>query len=416
LEKNVDYAFSAIEAMNKGYRPCLRCRPDSSPYSYAWQGVKTTAQRAAKMLVEAPHQSIDKISERLGISARYLHKLMLAHFDIPPKKYRVFHQVLMAKRLLHYSNMSVEQVAHGVGFNSARQLQTHIKSVTGLTPLQIRQSKRVPMQTPQQDNMIIVHLQYQGPYDWPALRDFFAKRLIQGNEKISEHAFTKTFSINGDAVEVTMRYMPKQSYFELDYSHEYVHHCAQIISMASRILDISANPSVIAPALELCGLQSAQIRPGLRIPGICSRFEAGVRAILGQQVSVTAAISQVNKLHAALSPSAHEFVSPHTLSQSDLACIKLPETRKNALRSFAKLMHEDPNADFEKWLAIKGIGPWTVNYVNLRATDNPDVWLDTDLVIRQRLKALAEAGQAIDADKCAPWRSYLTFSLWNLEL
>jgi AraC family transcriptional regulator of adaptative response / DNA-3-methyladenine glycosylase II len=276
------------------------------------------------------------------------------------------------------------------------------------------------MLTPEQEQPsnssdIALKLNYQAPYDWPALRDFFAKRLIQGNESISEDSFTKVFNIEGDEVRVTMQYVPTQSHFELSFSHDFVDHTPRIIVMASRILDIDAKPSVITPALQASGLSKSQIQAGLRIPGICCRFEAGVRAILGQQVSVTAAISQVNKLHAALSPNGQAFVSPGVLAASDLDCIKLPQTRKNALRSFAQLMHDEPDADFEQWLAIKGIGPWTVNYVNLRANDNPDVWLHTDLVIRQRIQALADDGQIIAPNECAPWRSYLTFSLWNLS-
>jgi AraC family transcriptional regulator of adaptative response / DNA-3-methyladenine glycosylase II len=263
---------------------------------------------------------------------------------------------------------------------------------------------------------IRVCLAYEPPYQWPALRDFFAKRLIVGNESISDNVFSKTLSIEQDAVRVHMRHVPEQSHFEVSFHQDFAHHEARIIKMVSRILDLQANPKEISDSLQNSGLKSHQIEIGMRIPGICSRFEAGVRAILGQQVSVVAAINQVNKLNSALSANAEAFVTPSEVVNSDLSCIKLPQARKNALTSFAELMLQDPEADFDKWLAIKGIGPWTVNYVNLRATDNNDVWLNTDLVIRQRLKALSEQGQDIDADKCTPWRSYLTFSLWNLAL
>jgi AraC family transcriptional regulator of adaptative response / DNA-3-methyladenine glycosylase II len=261
-----------------------------------------------------------------------------------------------------------------------------------------------------------VCLAYQSPYHWPALRDFFAKRLIVGNESISDNVFSKTLSIARDAVRVHMRHVPEQSHFEVSFHQDFAHHEARIIAMVSRILDLQANPKEISDSLQYSGLKSHQIEIGMRIPGICSRFEAGVRAILGQQVSVAAAINQVNKLNSALSADADAFVTPSAVVNSDLSCIKLPQARKNALTNFAELMLQDPEADFSQWLAIKGIGPWTVNYANLRATDNTDVWLNTDLVIRQRLKALSEQGQHIDADKCAPWRSYLTFSLWNLSL
>lgn len=259
-------------------------------------------------------------------------------------------------------------------------------------------------------------LAYEPPYQWSALRNFFGKRLIAGNEYISDDVFRKTLCIEQEAVRVHMRFVPEQSHFEVAFDQKFKQYEAHIVAMVSRILDLRASPKEIAQSLQYSGLKSHQIEIGMRIPGICSRFEAGVRAILGQQVSVAAAINQVNKLNSALSANAEAFVTPSAVVNSDLSCIKLPQARKNALSSFAKLMLQDPEADFDKWLAIKGIGPWTVNYVNLRASDNTDVWLHTDLVIRQRLKALSEQGQHINADKCAPWRSYLTFSLWNLSL
>jgi AraC family transcriptional regulator of adaptative response / DNA-3-methyladenine glycosylase II len=262
----------------------------------------------------------------------------------------------------------------------------------------------------------IMQMPYEPPYDWPALRDFFARRCIQSNEIITEDSILKHFSIDEELIAVHMQYSPQEEHFTVRFAQNFACYENAIRDRVSLMLDLHIDPDVISGKLTAAGLNQSQFTPGLRIPRIACRFEAGVRAILGQQVTVTAAVSQLNKLHKALAPRPIQFPSAEDIAQSELDCIRLPQTRKQALRDFAQLMIETPGADLEQWLKIKGIGPWTVNYVNLRATSNNDVWLDTDLVIRQRVNLLAEREQMLAPDKCSPWRSYLTFALWNAAL
>ncbi|MFC4698560.1 DNA-3-methyladenine glycosylase 2 family protein [Glaciecola siphonariae] len=416
LEKNVEYAHSAVEAMHRGFRPCLRCRPDSSPHSFAWQGVQTTVERAMRLLTEDYSRSIEDVSERLGVSARYLRKLMTSHLQLSPKQFRLFNQILLAKRLLHGSNMNIEQVAQGAGFSSSRQLQHHMKQICSLTPTQIRSAHHAA--SAKQANIQLM-LYYQGEYDWPSMRDFFKRRQIDNNEAVSQTSFTKSLNIHNRNVRVCMRHKASARAFEVSYSHEHVDLSAAIIERVNKILDLQANPYVIYDAIEKAGLKPSQINRGIRIPGLSCRFEAGVRAILGQQVSVQAAITQLNRLQQGLVGAAQSFITPEQLRDADLSFLKMPGARKAALQNFAALMAQHPNADFDQWLALKGIGPWTVNYVKLRATSSTDVWLDTDLIIRQQIKKLHDSFEQQKAppftpEHAAPWRSYLTLALWNL--
>lgn len=266
----------------------------------------------------------------------------------------------------------------------------------------------------QDKNQISLLLTYQGDYDWSLMRDFFARRLIQNNEQISETIFAKTLTIRGQGVRVIMRHNCTSQGFDVSFDVKFANLSSEIIAQVSNILDLHAIPDVIFNALERAGLRKDQLNLGLRIPGINSRFEAGVRAILGQQVSVKAAITQVNRLQQGIAGDDDKLITPQQLAQSDLSFLKLPASRKGALTLFAQLMASQEDADFEQWLAIKGIGPWTVNYVRLRATSSTDIWLNTDLVIRQKMIALTQAGQTLNDSQAAPWRSYLTLSLWNL--
>jgi len=90
----------------------------------------------------------------------------------------------------------------------------------------------------------------------------------------------------------------------------------------------------------------------------------------------------------------------------------MPGARKASLKAFAEYaaahaIGDDPDA----LLAIKGIGPWTTDYIKMRGLSDPDIFLARDLGVK---KALEKGGHRIDPDRATPWRSYLTFHLWNL--
>jgi methylphosphotriester-DNA--protein-cysteine methyltransferase len=127
LEKNVEYFHLAQQAMSAGYRPCLRCRPDSAPHSFAWQGVHTTVQRGIRLLSQYKELSITEIATKLGITDRYFRQLFQQHLGLSPKQYQLFDKVLFAKQLLHQSNLTIEHIAHASGFTSARRLQHNLK-------------------------------------------------------------------------------------------------------------------------------------------------------------------------------------------------------------------------------------------------------------------------------------------------
>ena len=423
LEKNVTYAASAQIALAQGYRPCLRCRPDSAPHSHAWQGVHTTVRRAMDLLSEQKEQSIAHIALRLGISSRYMNKLFNTHLQVPPKRFRVYQQVLMAKNLLQQTNVSVEQVAHTVGFASARQLQQHVKTHLQLTPTQIRNNQDTQHSTPSKpllNSEISLLLSYRPPYNWPQVRDFFARRAIHGNETISQNGFEKVLSIHGQGVLVSVQHCPQKNAFVLRFNASFVTHTLVIISVINRILDLQASPQIIQDALMQAGLLAPELVSGLRVPGVACAFEAGCRAILGQQVSVTAAVNKVNELHQHFAQSEQsKFPEPAEVAASDLLFLKMPAQRRQSLIDLAqyfanaKLASNEP-VNTQLLLPIKGIGPWTVNYIEMRAQGNSDVWLNGDLIIKQQTAKFAAINRVLKPDLAAPWRSYLTLNLWSL--
>ncbi len=412
-EENVEYYQQAVQAMEKGYRPCLRCRPDSAPGSYAWQGVNTTVKRAQELLCEVPAQTVEKIASRLGIGARYLNKLFTVHLGVSPKRFQLFNQLMLAKRLLQETSLSIDMIAEAAGFASARRLQSQIQQHWQLTPTAIR--KMLPaaecrLQTPS----VTLKLAYRPPYNWHWVRDFLRLRAIDSVEKITDDSYSRAFEIEGIKGQITATHRPEQCAFNVEIKLEEFKYLQKVIQNMSRVLDIEAEPILIEEALLASGLQDAQLCEGIRIPGAFSSFEAGCRAILGQQVSLRAATTQLNRLVANLSQSSQFgaiFPTPAQVATSDLAFLPMPERRKMALQQFAQLCCEayDGRPSDSAIMNIKGIGEWTLNYYLMRGCGAPDRFLEGDLVARNMAKKLA-----INSHMASPWRSYLTLNLWQL--
>jgi AraC family transcriptional regulator of adaptative response / DNA-3-methyladenine glycosylase II len=337
-----------------------------------------------------------------------------------------------------------------VGFASARQLQQHVKTYLRLSPTQLRKvstdgcSEKSNDQSSQLSADVNILLAYRPPYNWEQVRDFFARREIKGNEYVTDKSVRKILNIEYEKmegnvfsvpifVEVNMRHEPSENGFYVSFNAAYSKHTLAIIATVRRMLDLDACPALIEQALGCAGLAPKQIVSGLRIPGVASEFEAGCRAILGQQVSVTAAVNKVNQLHEYFAQLRNTgnvetgFPSPNEIANSDLLFLKMPAARRQTLIALAKFYVDAKNdvkeggtdADVSgkstnTLINIKGIGPWTVNYIDLRAKGNTDIWLDTDLVIKQQVAKLATNNQPLNNELAAPWRSYLTLNLWSL--
>jgi AraC family transcriptional regulator of adaptative response / DNA-3-methyladenine glycosylase II len=418
LEKNVEYFQLAQQAMLAGYRPCLRCRPDSAPHSFAWQGVNTTVQRGMRLLRQNRELSIQEIAIKLGITARYFRQLFQQHLGLSPKQYQLFDKVLFAKQLLHESSLPIEHVAHASGFASARRLQHNFKKVTGLTPQQIKQSKH------KQSELISLRLAFRPPFNWQHMQSFLALRVIQGVENITDNSYSRTFVIGSDKGWFRISAIQDKHYLQVEIRLPNIEKLTTVLSNIERMFDLNADTKTIQSQLLRSGVPEDKVVTGLRIPGVWDIFEAGCRAILGQQISVKAAITLLSQLTDELGETEGDnvyFPTAKVIANHDLSFLKIPNSRKQTLQLFAQhnlnLLNppdspDEPDSSYspvDAWLNIKGIGPWTVAYAKMRGQSSPDIWLDTDLIIKKQLTKIK-----IDAELARPWRSYLTFQLWSM--
>lgn len=410
-EENVRYYALAASAMADGYRPCLRCRPDSAPRSHAWNGIQTTVTRGLSMLDELPPQKVANIATRLGISERYFNKLITSSISLSPKQYQMMQQALFAKQLLQQSNASVIDVALAAGYASARQLQRAMQTFCKMPPSKLRGSVK-HLNT----SAITLHLPFRPPYHWDYVRDFLAVRAVKGVEAVTANSYSRNCNIHGEIAQFTATYNAKANGFDVSITMANLKYLYLLVEQIKVMLDVNAQPELISASLHKAGLAETEVTQGLRLPTTFSLFEAGCRAIIGQQISVKAAMEQVTLFTETLGKTdekgkvkSYAFPTPEDVIGRSLAFLKMPQLRKQAISDFAALCARNPRPLYDEILAIKGIGEWTVSYIKMRGNGDPDTYLNGDLIVN---KAALLFGT--DEAEAAPWRSYLTLQLWHL--
>ncbi|CAH6861236.1 ADA regulatory protein [Vibrio chagasii] len=404
-EENVEYFSHQAQALKAGYRPCLRCRPDSAPFSPAWKGVETTFLRAMKLIDNGAlgSGSITDLAERLGISDRYLRTLFDTYIGVSPKQYSLYSQLMFAKQLLHTSSMSITDVGFASGFNSTRRFNDAFQKELKLSPSQIRRAK------PDDSLSNHVQLTFHGPLDWSHLLDFYRRRMIEGIEEVGEDYYQRTVKVNGSKgwFKATL---VKDNSLDIEFELDDINQLRSLIAHIRRMFDLDVDIAKVEAFFATIDTNLVA-RSGIRIPGVWSAWEAGVRAILGQQVSVTAAIGQLNLLVRELSGADEEtyFPTPKQIAEADLSFLRMPGSRKETLKRFAEYMVDNQAEHPSKWIDLKGIGPWTIQYALLRGLSEPNHLLVGDLVV----KKFIEHRPAINIESVSPWGSYATFHCWN---
>lgn len=289
-------------------------------------------------------------------------------------------------------------------------------------------------------------LPFKAPYDWPRVLRFFAGRATPGVEAVEDGVYRRAIDWAGASGTMTVRRHARKRCLVVGIEGEAGRHADTLAPHVALMFDVGADPSAIGAHLaEDCWLAPlVAAAPGLRVPGAWSAFELVVRAIVGQQVSVKAATTLIGRLvvraGARIEDHAHEgtawrFPTPAALAEADLANIGMPGKRVAALQGVARAVacgdvpidgatadrgrrDADLAARRAALLALPGIGPWTVEYIAMRAWRDPDAWPATDLVLMQSIAArdatLARpAAQRARTEGWRPWRAYAAMHLWN---
>ena len=141
---NVTFYPSAAAAEIAGYRPCLRCRPETAPFCPAWNGTRTTVVRAQRLIDAGAldEAGVDQLADRLGVSSRHLSRLFLKHLGASPIQVATTARLQRAKRMIDSTDLSMSEVALGAGFSSVRRFNAVFRAAYGRSPTDVKRLTR----------------------------------------------------------------------------------------------------------------------------------------------------------------------------------------------------------------------------------------------------------------------------------
>jgi AraC family transcriptional regulator of adaptative response / DNA-3-methyladenine glycosylase II len=432
--ENVRFFISAAAAQAAGFRACKRCRPDATPGSPDWDVRADLAGRAMRLIADGvvDREGVRGLAARLGYTERHIHRRLLATVGAGPLALARAQRAQTARILLETTAMPITGVAFAAGFQSVRQFNATIQEIFAATPTALRAGASRHGQA-EDSGALSLRLPYRAPLDAHGLIAFLAMRCVPGVEEVRDGAYRRAISLPHGGGTLELR--PATGHVHARYWLEDVRDLGAAMQRSRGLLDLDSDPHAVIETLAGDSILGALVRdaPGRRVPGHVDAHELAVRAVLGQQVSVAGARTLAARLVAGygepltrpLGTITHRFPTAHALAGADLQRLGMPRARARALGGLARALAEGElvldigvarDEAREQLLALPGIGPWTSEYIAMRALRDPDAYLPTDLGVRRALEALGHDGQPAAARAAAerwrPYRAYAVQHLW----
>jgi AraC family transcriptional regulator of adaptative response / DNA-3-methyladenine glycosylase II len=424
----------AAQAEREGFRPCLRCRPELAPGLAPMDAVATLAHQAAARIESGAlndDAGFEDLAEDLGISTRQLRRAVRQEFGVSPIELAQTNRLLLAKQLLADSLLPIIEVALASGFSSVRRFNASFRSHYGFSPSRLRKSVTLP----ELGGSFRLMLAYRPPLAWPVMLQFLAGRATAGVELISSETYARTVAIDGRRGWIRVAPAADRHALSVELSTSLTGVLPQVLNRLRHLFDLRARPDVIDRQLSHDPRLAESIRntPGLRVPGAFDSFELAVRAILGQQVSVSGATTLAGRLAARfgdpldtpvaglhrLAPTAKQLAQAELAELTKLGVLK---SRGATIRELARAVMRNeidlgPGTDVERVLEqlveIPGIGEWTAQYIAMRGLHWPDAFPASDLGLLRGSGLKSSAMLRKQADTWRPWRAYAAMHLWK---
>jgi AraC family transcriptional regulator of adaptative response / DNA-3-methyladenine glycosylase II len=435
--ENVVYYTTAAAASEAGFRPCLRCRPECAPGTPAWAGTSTTVHRGLRLIAQGALDdgNLEQLADRLGVTSRHLRRLFGKHLGASPLAVAHTQRLHFAKNLIDQTSLSMKDISIASGFGSVRRFNDTFKKTYGRSPGELRRRRDATVTA----SAFAVQLPYRRPFDWDGLLTFFAARATPGVENVQDGRYLRTIAIgdergildvqhSGDHLLLSLHGIGTTSLFS-------------IVQRARSLFDLDASTDEIARVLSVDSRLKALLKkkPGVRVPGSWDGFELTVRAILGQQISVSAATTLAGRIadrygerfevavDGLQKAPDRLFPEPQRLMRARLENLGIIAGRARTIRSVARAVVDgtlsfdtagSPDDFCELLQSIKGIGDWTAQYVAMRALKSPDAFPASDLGL---LRAFDRPGKPRmrpvelmnRAEEWRPWRAYAALLLWG---
>ncbi|HRW08675.1 MAG TPA: AlkA N-terminal domain-containing protein [Caldilineaceae bacterium] len=451
--ENVRFFATAAAAAEAGFRPCLRCRPETAPeyptsYTLSPLVSQGLQQIAAGVLDE---HGVEELAQRLHVSSRQLRRLFVDELGAPPVAIAQTRRLLFAKQLIDETQLPMTDVAYSAGYTSLRRFNTAIYQTYGRTPSELRGS-RYNRKYQRPDDWVQLRLYYRPPYHWRSMLRFLQQRAIPGVEEVAGLIYRRLHRVTDRQNErhqgiVEVEVLPDEAYLLVRVQPTLARWLLPITERVKQLFDLRADPMAIANHFaddEVLG-RLVHGYPGVRVPGAWDGFETAVRLILGQQISVKAATTLAGKLMAAYGEPigdtdqsntdqpkiggmlTRHFPTPQVLADADLAALGMTKRTAQTIQRFSRTLCDGSMTlqrapSLEETLgqltALPGIGAWTANCIAMRVMGEVDAFPAGDLILRRALSldpkgAVSEAALLTHATAWQPFRAYAAMLLWT---
>ncbi|WP_035776580.1 AlkA N-terminal domain-containing protein [Arthrobacter sp. H5] len=436
---NVTFYSTSAAAHEAGYRACKRCLPEAVPGTPDWNLRSDTAARAMRLISdgEVDRHGVPGLAARLGYSTRQLGRILSQELGAGPLALARASRAQTARALLTATELKYSDIAFASGFNSIRQFNETVQEVFDLSPSQLRERSRMithPEAGAGPHTALSLTLPLRRPYD-RGIFDFLRVRSVDGVEQAGADTYSRLVRLPGGEGWFSARHGAVG--LDVSVMVEKLKDLPVLLSRIRRLFDLDADPEAIDSILctEPRMAERIRLHPGIRLPGAMDPQEILIRAMIGQQITVGAATTGLNRLAELGAPSALNrpglnrlFPTPAALAEGAGSLLKGPARRTSSILRVAEALAdgslhigvEDSPAELaEKLLPLPGIGPWTVRYVAMRVLGATDIHLGNDAAVRNGWARLTgAAGSPPEAstllEQFSPWRSYATMHLWRL--
>ncbi len=440
---NVAFYRTAAGAQGAGFRACRRCLPDATPGSPEWDVAADVASRAMRLVADGvvERDGVDGLARALGYSTRQLNRVVTQQFGAGPLALARSRRAQTARVLIETTDLSFTDIAFAAGFASVRQFNDTVQEVYAATPTLLRQSavRHRAVQRPAaiRPGTIRTRIGVREPFAAADLLHFLAVHAVRGIEAVGPGWYERSLRLpHGPGVVHVDLLGRTEGQVACTFTLADARDLAPALERTRRLLDADCDPCAVDEALAEDRVLRPLVegRPGLRVPGQLDGDEVALQTVLGQQVSLASARTAAGRLVAEHGEVlgldgdhhvTHLFPSAHAVAGIDPVSLRMPRARGRALVGLAEALASgavrlDRSVDRDETrsalLSLPGIGPWTADYVSMRVLGDPDVFLPTDVGVRNAAARLELDELLARSSRWAPWRSYALLRLWSVVL
>jgi AraC family transcriptional regulator, regulatory protein of adaptative response / DNA-3-methyladenine glycosylase II len=438
---NCRFFATAQETEQAGFRPCLRCRPELAPGSAPVDDSQRIAQLIVQRLEEGKLDArggLEAIADQFELSSRQIRRIVQKELGVPPIQLLLTRRLLLAKQLLTETALPVTEVAFASGFSSLRRFNDAFCLRYRMPPTRLRRTATEGMAAIADSTTSTLQLAYRAPYDWDGVLAFLAARALKGIESVNGDAYSRTVRLGDARGWIRVTHSPGNRALRLEFTHSLTPALPSLLGRVRALFDLNARPDLISKHLARDRRLALAVKsnPGMRVPGAFNGFEMGLRAILGQQITVKAAttiacrfveafgdpivtpVAELNRLTPAAArvavASVDDIAGLGIVAARARSIIALAEAQRSRALCLDGGAHESPENAIKRLVALPGIGAWTAQYIAMRALQWPDAFPKEDIAVRANLGGVTAKEAEALSQMWRPWRSYAVMHVWRM--